>query len=183
MWTDLRLRFKGKIGRFEQVAIGEQESAFQHIAKLANVSRPVIRAEPFKGRTGKLGTRTRHVGADSGQQGLRHIGNVILTFAQRRNGEWHGADAEVEIAAERLGLDQVPEILVCSSDQADVNEPVAHISHAAEFFLFQDLQKFGLNVGVNIADLVEKNRAAVTDLEQPWLEIERARERSLFVAK
>src|SRR5579859_126139 len=111
------------------------------------------------------------------------MGYVILPFAQRRNGQRHCADPEVKVAAKRLRLDQMPQILMRGGNQADINETVADVSHAPKLFFLEYLQQLGLNIGIDVANLVEKNRASMTNFEQPGLDVDRARERPLLVAK
>ena len=111
------------------------------------------------------------------------MGDVILTFAQGRNGQRYGTDSEVEIAAKGLRLDQMPQVLMGGGNQANVNETIADVPHASKLFLFQNLEQFGLNVRINVANFVEKHGAPMGDLEQPGLDVDRPGERSFLMAK
>ena len=51
-------------------------------------------------------------------------------------------------------------------DQLDVDLPVPHLAESSEAFLLEDLQQLGLDLGVEVADLVEEGDPAVGDLEQ-----------------
>ena len=54
-------------------------------------------------------------------------------------------------------------------DQPHVDVPVAHVAQAPEALLFEHLEELGLHAEVHVADLVEEQRPAVRDLEQPGL--------------
>jgi len=56
--------FKSEIARLEGWAVGEKERSFQNVAKLANISRPVVGSQTIDGFGGELSARTRHVVAD-----------------------------------------------------------------------------------------------------------------------
>ena len=79
------------------------------------------------------------------------------------------ADAEVEVAAEPLLPHELGQVLVRGGDQPDVHAPVAHVAQPAEPLLLEHLQELGLDLEVDVADLVEKHRPAVRDLEQARL--------------
>ena len=50
-----------------------------------------------------------------------------------------------------------------------VHLAVAHVAQAAEALLLEDLQQLGLDLRVEVADLVEEHDAAVGHLEQALL--------------
>src|SRR5882672_2172030 len=181
--TILRTGLEGQIAGFEDRAIGQQEGAFQDVAKLTNISRPVVGAQALRSFRGELGARTRHVGTDAQQQGMSNRWNIILTFAQGWNRERNGADAEVKVAAENLGLDELAQILMRGGNQPHVDETIANVPHPAELLFFDDLQQLGLHVGINVSDLVEKNGAAMADFEQSKLGVDRSGERTLLMPK
>jgi hypothetical protein len=111
------------------------------------------------------------------------IGNVLDALAQRRHAQRDRADPEVEVAPELLLLYELGQALVRRGDQLNVDLAVAHLAEPAEAFLLEHLQQLGLHLRVEVADLVEEHDAAVGDLEQPLLAVDRARVGALLVAE
>ena len=68
-------------------------------------------------------------------------------------------------------------------DEADVDRSFAHVPHGAKTFLLEDLQELWLNLKIDIADLVEEERAAVGRVEQAAFRCVRAGECPALVAK
>src|SRR4051794_4731653 len=54
-------------------------------------------------------------------------------------------------------------------DEAGIDGAVLDFTEAAKTLLFERLQQFGLDDGVHVPDLVEKESATVRDLEQSRL--------------
>src|SRR5258708_5856573 len=175
--------FEGKVAGLESRTVGKQESAFQNIAQLANISRPIVGSQTIESFGGKLGAGPRHVGADAIQQRLSDRRNVILAFAQRRDRQGNGTDAKVQVAAKHFRLDQVPKVLVRCSDQAYVDEAIANVAHAPKSFFFHDLEQLGLDVRIDVSDLIQKKCAAMTDFEQAGFGADGAGKSAAFVAK
>ena len=73
--------------------------------------------------------------------------------------------------------------MVSGGDDADVRMALAGLTDPAEALLFDDLQEFGLDRQVHVADLVEEQRALVGHLEQAGLARHRARERALLMTE
>ena len=109
--------------------------------------------------------------------------NIILAFAERWNGDRHGTDPEIKIAAECLSLDHQPQVLVRGSDQAHIHEPIPYVPKSPKFLFFHDFQQLGLNVRIDVANLVEKDSATMTDLKQPGFGVNGPSERTLLMAK
>ena len=68
-------------------------------------------------------------------------------------------------------------------DQPDASGPVAHFAEPPESPFFENLQELGLDLEVDVADLVEEERPAVRALEEPGLGGDRAGERAFLVAE
>ncbi len=69
------------------------------------------------------------------------------------------------------------------SDEPDIYEAIADIPHAAKLFFLNHFQQFGLHIGINVADFVEEDRAAMRHFEQPRFGVDRASESALLVAE
>src|SRR5262249_61148186 len=67
--------------------------------------------------------------------------------------------------------------------EPDVAPPVADVAEPAETSALEDLEELGLDLNVDVADLVEKQRPPVRGLEEAGLRRDRAGERALLVAE
>ena len=109
--------------------------------------------------------------------------DVGLALAQRRHEDREHVQPVVEILAELAGGDRLLEILVGGGDQADVGADGLGAAQPLELALLQHAQQLDLRREVQLADLVEEQRAAVGQLEAPLLGGVRAGERALLVAE
>ena len=103
----------------------------------------------------------------------------------RRGGDGQGdrTDPVVEVAPEAVLADEVQQVLVRRGDEPDVHLAVAHVAQTPEAFLLQNLEELGLDGGVHVPDLVEKERTVMGCLEQAGLRDARSGEGALFVAE
>jgi hypothetical protein len=109
--------------------------------------------------------------------------DVFGALAQRRHAQLDGVDAEVEVFAEPAVGERRVEIDVRGADEAEVHldEPLA--ANRPVLTLLQHAQQFRLQVRRHLADLVEHERAALGEFEQPHLVGVGAREGALLVAE
>jgi hypothetical protein len=114
---------------------------------------------------------------------IRQQKDVGLSFAQRRHEDREDVEAVIEIVAEFGGRNRLLEVLVRGGDEPDVRVDRLGAAEPLEFALLQDAQQLDLRREVEIADLVEKQRAAVRQLEPPFFGGMRARECPLLVAE
>src|ERR1043165_3468205 len=123
------------------------------------------------------------ISGDLVEEILGHRGNVFNPFAQRRERERYRTDAKIKIVAEPLLTDQLAHVLMRGRDQPHVDLAIAHVADAAKTFLFQHLQELWLDLQIDVADFVEKDRAAMGHFKQSLLRGGRARESALFVTE
>ena len=110
---------------------------------------------------------------DLGQQPLGDVGDVTATLTQRRQGDREDGEAIEEVFSKRPGRDGLVEIAIGGGDHADVDGNLAMIADSADGSLggsasggrLQDSQQLGLRLQIAFADFVQKQRAAVGQLE------------------
>ena len=95
--------------------------------------------------------------------------DVRLALAQRRHEDREHVQPVVEILAEFAGGNRFLQILVGGRDQADVGADRLGAAEPFEFALLQHAQQLDLRGEVQVADLVEKQRAALGHLEPSFL--------------
>ena len=89
----------------------------------------------------------------------------------------------VEVAAELLFCDHFGQVAIGGGDEAHVDGDGPRAAQALDLPLLQRAQQLGLQVERHLADLVEKERALVRQLEAADLARDGAGERALFVAE
>src|SRR6185503_19310979 len=142
----------------------ERRQPARQIFEFAHVARPAV---PFQallpGRIDVLGgqafaLRLREEMADE-------VGNVLAALAQRRQPQRHDVQAEEQVFAEQALLDQQPQVLVRGGDDAHVALDRRAAADGSVFALLQYAQQPRLRFHRHVADLVEKQRAALGLLE------------------
>ena len=108
---------------------------------------------------------------------------VLDALAQRRQPHRNHVEAVVEIFAERAVLDRALEVDVGRRDQPERGADRPSAADALDLALLDRAQQLGLQVELQIADLVEEQRAAVGQLELADALLQRAGERALLVAE
>src|ERR1700733_1071487 len=91
--------------------------------------------------------------------------NIILALPQGRKADRKNTQPIVEIRAEFLFFDHAPEILIRGRDYAHIGIHCARASQPLVLLLLQNTQEFWLKLQREIANFVEKKRAAVRSLK------------------
>src|SRR5471032_473401 len=102
---------------------------------------------------------------------------------QRRQRNGDDVQPVEQVLAELVLFHQLRQIGVRRGDDAHVDLDRLDRAEAHEFFFLDDAEEFGLSLQVNVADLVEEDRAAIRDFEEATLRRNRAGERALHVTE
>ncbi len=107
--------------------------------------------------------------------------DVIAPLAQ--SGELHSgnADAIQQVGAESLSCDICGQVVMGRCDDAQIDTARCRFSEARDFSFLKDAQETGLHVHRDVADLVQKYRAAIGRFEYAAIVCHRPREGALFV--
>src|SRR5262245_57595694 len=92
---------------------------------------------------------------------------VLEPITERRKADREDAQPEVEVLAEASRLHLLGELAVRRRDDPHVDPPRAILPHRAHLALLQDAQELRLQRRGGLRDLVEEERPAVGDLEEP----------------
>ena len=117
------------------------------------------------------------------QESLDEERNIFLALAQRRQRQADDVKAVKQIFAKTPRLDLFLQIPVRRRHNANVDLDTLQRAHRAQFLLLQHPQQLDLKLEREFPDFVEKRRAAVSQLKQAALVVDRARERSPDMAK
>ena len=107
--------------------------------------------------------------------------DVVRPITQRRNRDRKHRQPEIEILPELPGRNRRAQVAVGRRDDADVHLQKGGAADALEPLLFERAEDLGLQRQRQIANLVEKQRPAVRELELAGLARSRAGKRALLV--
>ena len=110
-------------------------------------------------------------------------GNVVRSLAQRRYVHGKHIQPVVQIAAEQAVGDHLLEIAIGGRDQPHVNPLRPGAPQPLELLLLQRAQQLRLNLRRNVPGFVEKQRAAVGELQAADLAAGRAGKRAPLVSE
>jgi hypothetical protein len=105
------------------------------------------------------------------------------TFAEGGHLQREHIEPIEEVRAEGAVCDGGLQIAIRCRDHANVRADGAAASDALEFAFLQHAEQHDLRLGGEFADLVEEERAAVSQLEATLAPLQRPGERALLVAK
>src|SRR5690606_36117663 len=111
----------------------------------------------------------------------RQHAQVALAFAQRRKLDARDGEAEVEVVAKLAGADHGREVAARGGHEANVDLDAAVRTDATDLRALERTQQLGLQVELEITDLVEEQRAPVGFLEHAFASLGRAREGASLV--
>src|SRR6185437_9743829 len=158
------------------------DAALNRILELADIAGPAVAAERVERRQRKSG---EIVAAEFAREGAAEMlgqhRNVLAPLAQRRDGDDVEREAVEEVAAEAARFGQGGEIDVGRSNHADIDALRGVAADALEGAVFDDAQDLLLHRQRGVGDLVEKERAAIGDLEAAQTPAVRAGEGARFM--
>ncbi len=114
---------------------------------------------------------------------LRQHRDIFAAFAQGRQRQRDHVEPVIKIGAELPSLDHLRERHIRRRNHADVHLHRATFSEALELALLERTQQLGLKIEGHLADLVQKNGAAVRGFKLARAARYRARERSASVTE
>src|SRR3984893_11882697 len=109
--------------------------------------------------------------------------NIFFPFSKGRQGNRDHVQAMIEVFAEAALANQIEQLHVAGSDDANVDLDRFRAAEAHEFALLNHTQELGLRLRSDRANLIEKNRPLIGDFEEPFLRRDGARERTLHMAE
>jgi hypothetical protein len=97
------------------------------------------------------------------------LGYVLAAVAQWRDSDVDDLESIVEIATKAVLADQILEILVCGGDDMHIHTDWLAGADALKRLLLEHAQQLCLHFETDITDLVEKQCAAIGELEATYL--------------
>ena len=149
----------------DRVAVAQNHCPLDAVLQLADVSRPGVGIELIKRRDGQHERFLVQIAAETIDKVPGQNHDVLRAFAQRRNLNREDRQPEKEIFAELPLGHPLLQIAVRRGHDAHVDDQRLRAADPFEPLLFQRAQNLGLQGQRQITDFVEKQRAAVRQLE------------------
>jgi len=154
-----------------------------HILHFAHVPRPGILAQQPPGLRSHGAHLLVQIAIGLPEKMIDQQVDVGTPFPHRRQIDRVPVESIEQVFAKQVSGDHVFQIPVRRGDDPHVRRDDLLSAHALELLFLQHAQQLALQQGRHVADLVEKQRAAVALLELAYAPLVRAGERALFVSK
>ena len=153
---DLRLR----------VSDGEDHQAFDIVAQLADVPRPVVRLQHRHRVGGDSARRHAHCGGDLLKKIMHELGNILAPLGERGDADRHHREAMEEIFAKMTVSDRLGEIAAGRGDDANVDMDPRRAADPLEILIDQHAEDLRLRLQRHVGDFIEIERAPVRLFER-----------------
>src|SRR5205807_3248309 len=159
-------------GRY-QPTVRKDERPLDGVLQLADVAGPRVRHEELARLAAEARLELAHVAAELAHEVIRKKQDIVASLAQRRQMDPEHRETVEEILAEPSFGHRAFEVPIRGRDEANVSLQRGRAAHALVPTLLQHAQQLGLRGRGELADLVEKQRAAPRQLEAATLQLVR----------
>src|SRR3989449_2611890 len=150
---------------FQDRSLAEHNRTFNHVLELAHVSRPLVGTEMLH-RLRRHGTDLLpEAPGEARKEKHDQLRDVGTTLAQRRDRDRKHVQPVEEVGTEAPRPHRFLEIAIRRGDHPHVYPNRAARPHGLELLLLENAEKLHLRLEGELADLVEEDRAAVSQLE------------------
>ena len=172
-----------KAGQLDHIPLGQDDRMLYSGAQLPHVPRPSIADDRLERLGGEVAHRLGVFLGELAQETQRQHRDVRCALPQGRRPKLHHAQPKIEVLAKLVGGDQFFQVFVRRRDDTHVRRQRLATANPLEGSLAEKPQQLDLRRLVDIADLVEEQRAALGLLKPPDSPLMRAGERPLLVAE
>ena len=172
-----------QIGQRDRSARVDDHGALDRVLEFAHVARPV---RGFQRGDRVALQRARglvELAVEVVQEKQRQRQDVVAALAQRRHPKRHDVDAVEQVGAEAAGRHLLLQRLVGGADQAETGRALHRAAQPHETAFLQHAQQADLELGAQVGDLVEQDRAVVGLLEVAGRGLDGAGESALLEAE
>ena len=174
---------RGQIFKFYYRARTHHDGAFQTVAKLAYIARPIEFIQSRARTRIYAFNRFSVFFCELLQKSGNKQGNVVAAVAKRRHVNVNDIEPVIQIFAETSGCDFGFQIAVGCRYNAHVDFQRFFAADSFKALVLQHAQNLYLNVLIYFADFIQKNGTAVCKLEAAPFKRSRAGKRAFFVAE
>src|ERR1700686_4484671 len=163
--------------------MSQNDGSLQHILQLPNVPWPVIPREGFHCGGGNVVDCPAHSLCMFLNEVAREQRYLFAALPKRRHAHREDVEPVVQVGAKFLFVHHRLQVPIRGGYEADVGSDRSVAAHALEFLVLDGAQQLRLEFERHLTDLIEKQRALVSQLEAPNLLRNRPGERTLLMAE
>ena len=155
---------QGQGAHVDDGVLDGDDHALDEVFQLAHVARPVVLLQKGQ-KPGTEGKRLAVLRAEPGQELVGQGEDVLLALAQGRDMDADHVEPVEKVGAEQAPLDLFLQVAIGGHQQPEVQLDLPGAGKALDGLFLNELQELGLDMGRQLADLVEKERAVVGKLD------------------
>src|SRR5262245_15966892 len=167
----------------DDIAGRAEQRLLDHVAQLANVARPTMVPNAINGASREANLRPPIAATMQRQKVAGEKLSIAMPATKRRHVDGDNAQPEIEIGPELAGTHQFLQRPIGRGDKPHVDFSVTHSANTADGAVLKQFQELLLNRLLDIANFVEKQRAAMRRLDQTNLAIFRICESPSLMAE
>src|SRR5262245_33959912 len=141
------------------------EAGFDDVAQFAHVAEPVVFEQRAPGMLGKAADLPSQARIELGEEMRNQIGYVFLPLSQRWKRKTGDVQAKEQVRAKRAPGDLRLQIAIGRGDDTNIDADALAPAQALHFLRIDGAKDFGLRRQSHFADLIEKESAAVGQLQ------------------
>ena len=173
----------GEVSDRDRLLVGADQRALHDVLEFAHVTGPRVAGEGLDHVVAEGGDLLARARAQAPEEVVGERGHVLPPLAQGRQREVEDVEAVVEVLAEAAVLDVAAQVAVRGGHDAQIDGSRPAVADPLELPLLEHAQELPLDLGRDVSDLVEEDRAAVGELDTPLAVAVRAREAAAKVAE
>ncbi len=156
---------RGEVFDPDRAASGHDGRVLDGVPELADIAGPGARASRGEDLFREMAVGS---GRQSGllQEMLGQDGDVVGAVAERRQVDREHAQAKEKVVPKLAGRHELGQRPVGCGDHPDIGRPGLRVADRRDLPVLDGAEELDLERGRNIADLVQKDRAAVGQFEQ-----------------
>src|SRR6266478_1188209 len=124
-----------------------------------------------------------HGGRELFDEVPHELRNISFPFAERWQGDRENIQPVVQIFAEFIVSDHLPQVLVGRRDDANIDPRGTRASYGLELALLEHTEQLGLKLQRQVSDFIEKQRATIRQCKPADVRSEGASESSPFMSE
>ena len=144
--------------------LGSDYQPLHQVLQLAHVAGPIVLLQKSQ-KAGAAGEGLVVLPAEAGQELVGHGDDVLLPLPQGGDVDADDVQPVEEIGPEQTALHRLLQIAVGGNDQPEVQLDLLGAGEALNGLLLNQLQELGLDMGGQLADLIQEQRAVVGQLD------------------
>ena len=172
----------GKIVRSDLVLADDQRS-FDDVLQLSDVAGPVVGFHDLHAFGGEFHALLSGLSGKGVHEEFSQIGDVLLTFSQRRQLDLEDGKTEIQVFPELFVFDFMLQVAVGRRDDSHIDIGVFGVADLDELLVLQDTEHLGLQTIFHFSDFIQEDGSSIGFFEKSFLVLHRSGEGSGLVSE